>query len=159
MPGYTRAPRRRKTVWARWSSGVSTDANGHSFFSLWPDFLSNQVTPLGATIVRVRGMIVATHPSLIGVGVLGFKIEDYVPTLVDVNYPLTTSTGREDDWFGYVPFTYRPLANVPEAVSFDVKAMRRCDELGMAPYGYVDVGSAAGVAGIAVVGSTLVMLP
>lgn len=156
---YRSAPRRRKTVWARWSSGVSTDANGHSFFSLWPDFLSNQVTPLGSTIVRVRGMIVSTHPTLIGVGVLGFRISDQAPALASNEYPLNTSTGREDDWFGYVPFSYRPLANSPEAVTFDVKAMRRCDELGMLPYGFVDVGSAAGVAGIAVVGSTLVMLP
>jgi hypothetical protein len=91
---------------------------------------------------------------LIGFGVLGFKITDQ-PVIAGEG-PMTQ---HEDDWMGWVPFSYRPAANSPEVVTFDIKSQRRMDELGMTLTGVFDVGALASTTGISVVCSVLITLP
>ncbi len=153
----TRAPRRRRTVWARTSVNptLSTAAGTFTFDPL-VDMPGGAV--LGCTVTRIRGMVIATNSTLIGLGVLGFVVSA-ATNLANADAPLSGATGREDDWMGYVPFSYRPAANSPEVVTFDIKAQRRLDEFGMKLIGFLDVGALASTTGVSVVVSTLITLP
>jgi len=121
---------------------------------------------LGATVGRIRGLLVASHATLVGTGVLGFRIiqsSDWGSNLND--YPLQAEA-REDDWMGFIPFCYSPAGGVEPGdplgsvnpFEIDVKAMRRMDEMGMQLVGAIDCDGVDGV-GISIVTSTLLLLP
>ncbi len=155
------APRRRRTVWVRSSIGQATSGGGIlELTALMSDAPAGAL--LGSTITRIRGMITATHFSgtASGLGVLAFKVTDAPNPLAATEYPLQAA-GREDDWLGYVPFGFGRTAadTLAQGYTFDIKGMRRMDELGMLLRGYVDVGATAGQVNIALVTSVLVTLP
>jgi hypothetical protein len=153
---------RRRTIWLRYNTNPTIGANVQfvTFNPLTDLFqAAGGGGLLGCTVTRIRGMIVATNSTLVGIGVLGFKVTDSSAALTVADTPLSDSNGREDDWLGYVPFTYRPALNSPEAIMFDVKGQRRMDERGMGLVGVIDVGNLASATGIAVVTSVLITLP
>ncbi len=148
---------RRRTIWIRGTQSITTAAGtGYQAFSPLSDAPAGAL--LGATVTRIRGSVLATNSTLIGLGVLGFKVQDNVATLPVGENPLAVG-GREDDWLGWVPFSYRPALNSPETVHFDIKGQRRMDELGMTLIGAVDVGTTPTATGINVIYSVLITLP
>lgn len=134
---------RRRLVWARIGGGYQF-TTGAPFNAAAVDLLTSfqaryGADPVGCTLMRIRGLITATHGSAAGVELVAAARvgNDYEASLTTTEQnPLTN--GLTNDWFMYEPFVagtgagsgslYWAGSDVAARL-IDVKARRKLEEL------------------------------
>lgn len=144
--GVRRAPL-RKFVWARTSGGVTTqddspNAYGVDLLGPFQEEYGSQL--LGATVVRIRGIMFPRFPGIgeienVG-GAAGVIVEnDRILTEAPAEREFYSPFNRvHDDWLAWMPFFQVGAAEGTAATSFnggseynvDVKSSRKIEELG-----------------------------
>lgn len=94
-------------------------------------------THLGATVMRIRGLIVPTPidaGAVVG-GVIGFRIDSWNEVITDLS--LSPTEQPDEDWMGWLPW-HLSFGTVPENATWnpeaspfavDIKANRKLEEL------------------------------
>lgn len=126
---------RRKFVWDRTFGSVPVGTGGPFGVDLLANFRAQPgATHLGATVTRIRGMIIPSVTPPVG-GVVGFRIDSWNEDILDPDNAPTEQP--DEDWLGWLPWQVN-ADSVQEAATWnpdasmwavDIKSQRKLEEL------------------------------
>lgn len=159
---------RRRKVWARQNSQSNVPTGAFNALDLLGDFNDEYGADLvGCTCVRIRMRVfvesATTDDTNISVAGLGVRVaDDSAVASADTLDPLGPLSDLHADWMFFESTSFTgSAALMPFMVDhyFDVKAMRKFEELGQGLYLFVDHDNPTNAASINVTSSVLLALP